>query len=457
MAISWRKKMKNKSLFTKLISYFLIFTVLILSTMWLFNIVFFKEIYTQKKRELIQNTEKEISSYSGRDLVSFLNSVASKTRLGIIIFDENGLVLYPNYLLELDKEDLEFVKSNEDSVDYIKKHDDREYLVFLKRYETVNAKLYMKLIDNLDEDGSVKKMLKEELLYISLVAIVLALALSYFLAKKLTKPIKNLSEASKFLGTKSFSVEEEGGYEEIEELKKSLESANDDLKRTMDFRENIIANVSHDFKTPLSVIKSYAEMIKDITGDNKEKREENLGTIISEADRLNTMINEMLEASKNVSALGELNLEKVSLEAISKEIIDKLNTAENRERIKLDVSGDTMVMADEKKIRSVIYNYLSNALNYSNEGEDILVRITEEEKGVRYEVIDHGMGIKEEDIKRIWDRYYISSANHELKKYSTGLGLYIAREVLLLHKAEFGVESSYGKGSNFYFVLKKGV
>ena len=449
--------MKNKSLFTKLISYFLIFTVLILSTMWLFNIVFFKEIYTQKKRELIQNTEKEISSYSGRDLVSFLNNVASKTRLGIIIFDENGLVLYPNYLLELDKEDLEFVKKNEDSVDYIKKHDDREYLVFLKRYEMVNAKLYMKLIDNLDEDGSVKKMLKEELLYISLVAIVLALALSYFLAKKLTKPIKNLSEASKFLGTKSFSVEEESGYEEIEELKKSLESANDDLKRTMDFRENIIANVSHDFKTPLSVIKSYAEMIKDITGDNKEKREENLDTIISEADRLNTMINEMLEASKNVSALGELNLEKVSLEAISKEIIDKLNTAENRERIKLDVSGDTMVMADEKKIRSVIYNYLSNALNYSNEDEDVLVRITEEEKGVRYEVIDHGMGIKEEDIKRIWDRYYISSANHELKKYSTGLGLYIAREVLLLHKAEFGVESSYGKGSNFYFVLKKGV
>lgn len=457
MDISWRKKMKNKSLFTKLISYFLIFTVLILSTMWLFNIVFFKEIYTQKKRELIQNTEKEISSYSGRDLVSFLNSVAGKTRLGIIIFDENGLVLYPNYLLELDKEDLEFVKSNEDSVDYIKKHDDREYLVFLKRYETVNVKLYMKLIDNLDEDGSVKKMLKEELLYISLVAIVLALVLSYFLAKKLTKPIKNLSEASKFLGTKSFSVEEEGGYEEIEELKKSLESANDDLKRTMDFRENIIANVSHDFKTPLSVIKSYAEMIKDITGDNKEKREENLDTIISEADRLNTMINEMLEASKNVSALGELNLEKVSLEAISKEIIDKLNTAENRERIKLDVSGDTMVMADEKKIRSVIYNYLSNALNYSNEDEDVLVRISEEEKGVRYEVIDHGMGIKEEDIKRVWDRYYISSANHELKKYSTGLGLYIAREVLLLHKAEFGVESSYGKGSNFYFVLKKGV
>lgn len=457
MDISWRKKMKNKSLFTKLISYFLIFTVLILSTMWLFNIVFFKEIYTQKKREIIQNTEKEISSYSGRDLVSFLNSVAGKTRLGIIIFDENGLVLYPNYLLELDKEDLEFVKSNEDSVDYIKKHDDREYLVFLKRYETVNVKLYMKLIDNLDEDGSVKKMLKEELLYISLVAIVLALVLSYFLAKKLTKPIKNLSEASKFLGTKSFSVEEEGGYEEIEELKKSLESANDDLKRTMDFRENIIANVSHDFKTPLSVIKSYAEMIKDITGDNKEKREENLDTIISEADRLNTMINEMLEASKNVSALGELNLEKVSLEAISKEIIDKLNTAENRERIKLDVSGDTMVMADEKKIRSVIYNYLSNALNYSNEDEDVLVRISEEEKGVRYEVIDHGMGIKEEDIKRVWDRYYISSANHELKKYSTGLGLYIAREVLLLHKAEFGVESSYGKGSNFYFVLKKGV
>ena len=116
-----------------------------------------------------------------------------------------------------------------------------------------------------------------------------------------------------------------------------------------------------------------------------------------------------------------------------------------------------MVMADEKKIRSVIYNYLSNALNYSNEDEDVLVRISEEEKGVRYEVIDHGMGIKEEDIKRVWDRYYISSANHELKKYSTGLGLYIAREVLLLHKAEFGVESSYGKGSNFYFVLKKGV
>ncbi|MBR2577477.1 MAG: sensor histidine kinase, partial [Erysipelotrichaceae bacterium] len=221
-------------------------------------------------------------------------------------------------------------------------------------------------------------------------------------------------------------------------------------------RKDLVANVSHDIKTPLTVIRSYAEMIKDISGDDPVKRNEHLDVILQETEYLAKLINDMQEYSKMQAGYIELNKTNFDLEEATETVSELLYSLIEEKNIKFSRNlVSVIVYADEIKISQVIYNFLSNAIKHSNDGGEIKINIIDSEEKVRFEVIDNGDGISEEALPYVWDRYYKIDKKFKRNENSTGLGLAIAKAILEGHKAVYGVNSKLGEGSTFFFELSK--
>jgi len=221
-------------------------------------------------------------------------------------------------------------------------------------------------------------------------------------------------------------------------------------------QRDIIANVSHDLKTPLTMIRSYAEMIGDLSGDNPEKRNEHLQVIMEETDRLSVMIAELLDISKLQSGQLSVKHADFSLSELIQSTIAAYSAFVEQDGYELMFTGkgEGVVHADEMRIKQVLDNLISNALKYSGKNKKVEIRMAEKEDYIRVEVTDHGVGISRRDLKHIWERYYQSSTHHS-RNDSTGLGLSIVKEILVLHDAKFGVDSIVRKGSTFWFEIPK--
>jgi signal transduction histidine kinase len=203
------------------------------------------------------------------------------------------------------------------------------------------------------------------------------------------------------------------------------------------------------------MVKSYAEMIRDISGDTPGKRNAHLSVIIEEADRLNSLVGDMLSLSRIQS--GSLPLEKscFNLKDVILNILQSYELLCEREGYTLTLSCDDniIISADKAKIEQVISNLVNNAVKYCGQDKSVIITVNKIAGKTRFEVEDHGMGIPQSEISHIWERYYKASTNHIRNTSGTGLGLAIVKELLTLHDAGFGVTSEYGKGSVFWFEL----
>ena len=217
-----------------------------------------------------------------------------------------------------------------------------------------------------------------------------------------------------------------------------------------------MANVSHDLKTPLTMIKAYAEMIRDISYKDKEKMNDHLNIIIDETDRLTILVNDILELSKMQSNADVLNIEKFDLCEVIRTILERYQIIKETEKynFEVDIPDTALIKADKKKMEQVIYNLINNAINYTGNDKKVTIRVTRHKKHYLVEIIDTGKGIKKDEIPYIWDKYYKKDKKHQRNVISTGLGLSIVKQILEQHEFEYGVNSVLKKGSTFYFKVK---
>ena len=228
------------------------------------------------------------------------------------------------------------------------------------------------------------------------------------------------------------------------------------MLKTDELRRDLMANVSHDLKTPLTMIKAYAEMIRDISYKDQDKMNEHLSIIVDETDRLTVLVNDILDLSRMQSNADSLSIEKFDLADDIKTIVNRYQIIKETEKytINLDMPNSIMIKADKKKLNQVIYNLINNAINYTGDDKTVTVRVTRHKKYYLVEIIDTGKGIKESEIPYIWNKYYKNDKNHQRNVVSTGLGLSIVKEILELHDYEYGVKSVLKKGTTFYFKIK---
>ncbi|MDR1495993.1 MAG: HAMP domain-containing histidine kinase [Clostridiales Family XIII bacterium] len=300
-------------------------------------------------------------------------------------------------------------------------------------------------------------ILQSQLVYITIIAMIMAFLISFFISRRISGPIENITRSAEKLGQGEYGVVFDGGhYSEITKLADTLTYTSLELAKSDNLQKDVIANVSHDLRTPLTMITSYAEMIHDLSGSDPKKRNAHLQVIIDEAERLNKLVTDFLEISRMQSGVQEITLTLFSLKELIENTLQAYTGFVEKEGFKLVFisSGRGMIRADEGRIKQVVDNLVTNAFKYNGRDRTVEVKMFDEEGYVRCEVSDHGIGIPKKDLKYIWERYYRASTNYK-RTNSTGLGLSIVKQILLLHGANFGVESALKKGSTFWFEIRK--
>ncbi len=311
-------------------------------------------------------------------------------------------------------------------------------------------------LEPLDEGA---RIIKSQLIYVSIGVFVLSLLIGYVLSKKLSRPIVKVNKTALKMAEGNYDItfKTEEDIDEINQLVQTLNHAKDELSKTEELRRDLLANVGHDLKTPLTMIKAYAEMVRDLTYNKKQKRIQNCNVIIEEADRMTGLVNDIVDLSQLQSRVLEMHMERFNITELVYTILKRYDILKEKEDLKFvfDEKNDYYVYADKKKLEQVIYNLLNNAINYTGEDNTVAIRLIPKEDVIRVEISDTGKGIKEEDLPHIWDRYYKNSKKHKRNAVGTGIGLSIVKNILINHHFEYGVISKKGEGSTFYFEVKQ--
>lgn len=291
------------------------------------------------------------------------------------------------------------------------------------------------------------------------------LAISIFIgliiAKSMSKPIVELSSKAKLLAKGNFNVTFTGNsnIEEIKDLANTLEIAKNELSKTDELRRDLMANIGHDLRTPLTMIKAYAEMTRDLKNQTPKKKKENLDIIIEETDRLSILVNDIIELSKLQSNTYELKCENINLNDLIKNILKRYKIIIVNEEYDIEFNNlsneDIIINADKKRIEQVIYNLINNAINYTGTDKKVIINLIDEGTKVKVEIKDTGKGIRPSEINYIWYKYYHNNKKHRRNAYGTGLGLSIVKNILEMHNYNYGVISERRKGSTFYFEIDK--
>jgi NtrC-family two-component system sensor histidine kinase KinB len=250
--------------------------------------------------------------------------------------------------------------------------------------------------------------------------------------------------------------ERERLQKEIAAKKVELEAANKKLQQLDKMKSDFVANVAHEFRTPLTIIKGNVDLVnKGGLGPVAPAQKEMLDGAINIANRLSRLVNDLLDISKIESGKMELKKESVEMNKIIEEnlaIFDKM-IKDKKQVLQKDLAKDLPVIsADRDKVTQVFVNLLSNAIKYSPESKDIRVKTVNLEKEIMVEISDSGEGVAPDNLDKIFDKFTRVTAE---KKEGTGLGLPIAKDIVNLHNGRIWVKSELGKGSQFFFTLPK--
>lgn len=439
------------------------FSSFILLFVFLVQIVLLDKFYSLYKKNQVENIKNYIINNKIVDKEN-LENLAFNNGICISLYkkDDKGKVnniANRGCLKGSIKNSEKFVKyflySDENEKELIIKGKKKEKIALIKGIKVDNYYVFLNA-ELIPMDTSIS-VLKKQYIYIAIVSLSISILLSYILSKSISRPIVELSDSAKQLmnGKLDVSFDVKTNLGEIKELANTLEIAKNESLKTTELRNDLMANVGHDLKTPLTMIKAYAEMIRDFDNESKEKTNENLNIIIEETDRLNGLVGDILDLSRVQSDLYELKIEKFDLNELIKKIIKRYYFLIDNEGYEIIYKNkeNIVVETDKNRIEQVIYNLINNAVNYTGEDKKVYINVTKNDNKVLVEIRDTGKGIKEKDIKYIWNKYYHNEKKHQRNAIGTGLGLSIVKTILDSHNYKYGVKSVRGKGSTFFFEI----
>ena len=303
--------------------------------------------------------------------------------------------------------------------------------------------------------GAMSSTITVQLTLITTILLIGAGALAIVLSRKITRPVSGLcSEAKKLAGGGYDIVMPEGNILEINQLGEALSYAASELEKSDIMQKELIANITHDLRTPLTMISGYSEVMRDIPG---EMNVENMQVIIDESARLSALVNDVLELSRAQRGAMELHLKHFCITDAVREETRRYGEMLRGRGYTIQYESDgvgAVIDGDETKLMQAFCNLLNNAVNFTGEDKLVTVRQTVRDGVCRTEVIDSGAGISADELENIWDRYYRARDFQKKGIPGTGLGLSIVKQIMLMHGASFGVASTPGQGSTFWLEVR---
>ncbi len=467
------------SLQWKLVKYLLAFVIALLALLWLFQVVFLDSFYQRFKIEGIEKIGNTLAA--NLESEKFTEIVAQQARQNdacIRVLNGLGQIQTTNtmgcQLYNLSNAEIaEYVaQAQANGGSYLDIQSEKVVselpngnLLLSNKHGSKNL-IYFKIVDNtsyfktiimvnthISPINATTETLRTQLGYIALIVVVASLGLAYLMSRKIVKPIVNINQSARQMAEGNYDIVFTGrGYKEITQLNDTMNHTTRKLKEVDQMRRDLIANVSHDLRTPLTMISGYGEMMRDLPGENTP---ENVQVIIDEAHRLSNLVNDLLDLSKLQENKIELHIQNFDLTQLIQTVLyryEKFMTQDGFD-IQFQPAESVRVNADPDRLGQVLYNFINNAINYSLDDKRIVIRQLVNGNRVRVEVEDHGEGISEDKLNYIWDRYYKVDKTHKRSSAGSGIGLAIVREILELHHAQYGVRSEVGQGSVFWFEL----
>ncbi len=474
----------KQSIRMRIFLYLLLFVAVLIGLLWMFQIVMLDDFYRMlKTATLKRSAETIVQNIDNPELQTLVERISQENDMSILILDEKMVMTQKaeitagSIIHGMDKLDLRrfWEKALASDNTWLELFDLRAFrnLVYdarrfvgrvpppdTGRSETM---LYLRLAQRQDGEtvgvflnslitpvSATVETLRSQMLIITVSLLALSLLLSYFMSRRITRPIVDTNEAAKALSQGKFAPPHlKAVYREIAELNATLAKAAKDLSMVDQLQKELIANISHDLRTPLTMIGGYAEVMRDIPGENTP---ENMQVIIDETKRLSTLVSAVMDYSRLQTGGQELTLQAYDLTESIRELLKRYSklTEQDGYELVFMAQENVTVLADETKITQVAYNLINNGILYTGGDKKVLVRQTVENGMVTISVIDTGCGIPPEEIPKIWDRYYRAKV-HRRAAIGTGLGLSIVKSILDTHRLPYGVESTLGQGSRFWF------
>lgn len=473
--------------------YFALFSAVMLIILWMVQTFFFEDFYKSIKQGRAKTALSTMASYmteNNGDYSAAAYDVASYYDVCILILDENLAPkaiadVLPNCTLHGGYYTVDYARAGQLAIEnggYYEVLIPFEYeqssiglnmeapgtwfslrgtarmydsAIYIQTVQTPSGQTnYLLLNSILTPVDDTVQTLTVQLLYITGIMLVLSLLLALFFSRTISRPIVNIGKRATRLARGDFDVrfDEQSGSREIDELSATLNHAASELSQVERLRTELIANISHDLRTPLTMITGYAELMRDLPGENTP---ENLDIIIEESKRLSTLVNDVMSISVAGAVDKPLSLSTFSITQKITAIIGRLErfTMQDGYTICFEPDEDISVTADETKIDQVLYNLITNAMNYTGDDKTVTVRQLRKEGHVKIEVTDTGPGINEQDLPHIFERYYRSGKPHKRPTVGSGLGLSIVKSALDAHDTTYGVLTKLGAGSTFWFTL----
>lgn len=291
-----------------------------------------------------------------------------------------------------------------------------------------------------------------------IIGLVISVILSLLLAKTMVTPIQSLTRAAEKVAAGDFSGKlESDAKDEIGVLTRTfnnmanqLEKNIDDLRKSESMRREFVANVSHELRTPITNIRSYAETLQENTNLPKEKTQDFLGVIVSESDRMTKIVQDLLTLSRFDAGSYAFTFERFSIEKSLNSVYSAmlLEAQRHGHQFTLDIKSQLpTIMGDKARIEQVLINMISNAVKYTRDGGKISIQAGTKDELIWISVRDNGIGIPEDDVSKVFDRFYRVDKARSRESGGTGLGLSIAQEIVSRHNGKITLTSRQGKGT----------
>lgn len=461
----------NLSIKTNIFISMLSLTLIMISILWVLQGVFFGSLYKATKEKDIERASNLIvDSIGNKNIESTINQIVNEYDLCIQVYlckdasvlytpdcKSNGCIIHQLTNDGLYYHWLNGANNSSDSIfsETSNAENGDDFLVLSRIVEDSNGEVYLLVLNaSIEPVQATLSAVRAMLTLISILFVVSAIVISFVLSKRLSNPIAKMSRNARQLARANYDVNFEiDGPIEIKELAKTLNYTTRELGKLDSMQKELIANISHDLRTPLTMISGYAEVMRDIPDENTP---ENLQVIVDESARLTSLVNDLLNVSKLQAGTQTMNIQRMNLTRAVSNTVDRYARFKehNDFNIFFEYNEEVYINADEIRLLQVIYNLINNAINYTGADRTVIVTQTIENDIVRISVKDSGEGIKEEDLPLIWDRYYKVDKIHKRAVIGTGLGLSIVKNILLLHGSRFGVSSELKKGSSFWFEFK---
>lgn len=458
--------------------YLVIFSVLTAIVIFVFQIVLLKPMYESSKIKSIETVGEYVSKSLQNDQLSdFVTFIGSQSDTCILVSESDvtsgkqtvignsGCMVTSVTTSEKAEFIAKALEANDhtylaritsDSSDYgfdVKTSQSNNFdtIVYTKVVSTGSKNSVIMVSGNITPVNATTETLASQMRYVGLFMILSVAFLTIIMYKRIAKPIILITNEAKSLPKGQYHIDPKTNrYKEAADLNNTLSEAATDIHKADQAKRDLISNVSHDLRTPLTMISGYGEMMIDLP---EEKTDENIQVIINETKRLNALVNDLLDMSRLQDGKIQLEKEQFDISALLQTQLHKYEVYVMQEdyEIESELLPPTYVNADRKRMEQVINNFMNNAVNYGGEAKHIIVREINQNNTVRIEIQDFGEGIDSADIDKIWDRYYKVDKEHVRVANGSGIGLNIVKQILDLHQFHYGVISKKGEGSTFWF------